>query len=72
MIQESTYTKLVKLKHENESFNDLLLRLIYQKQDLEPYFGLFADIPQETLDNAFDEIEQSMGDADRERDDATR
>ena len=43
MIQEETYNKLLYLKRENESFNDVIIRLIYQKQEFKPYFGLFSE-----------------------------
>ncbi len=46
MIQEDTYNLLVKLKTKNESFNDLILRLIYTKQDLDPFFGLLDNIDE--------------------------
>ncbi|MEX2715774.1 MAG: antitoxin VapB family protein [Candidatus Sigynarchaeota archaeon] len=40
MIQEETYRKLAELRRGNESFNDLIQRLIYNYQDLTPYFGI--------------------------------
>ncbi len=43
MIQEDTYKKLLRFKQENESFNDVILRLISQKQEFRPYFGLFSE-----------------------------
>ena len=55
MIQEETYNRLLQLKHENESFNDLILRLIYQKQDLTPYFGLLPEEECDVIDKAIDE-----------------
>jgi predicted CopG family antitoxin len=70
MIQEDTYSKLAKLKHENESFNDVILRLIQQKQDIEPYFGLFSNIDPDEMDKAFDELEEEMDEADRSRPEA--
>lgn len=70
MIQEDTYNKLAKMKQENESFNDVILRLIQQKQDIEPYFGLFSEIDPDEMDKTFDELEEEMDEADRSRSEA--
>lgn len=42
-IQEDTYNKLVELKRNDESFNDVIERLIKKKQHLRPFFGLLVD-----------------------------
>jgi predicted CopG family antitoxin len=68
MIQEDTYNKLVRLKRGNESFNDVILRIIAQKQDLLKYAGLLTEKEGEMLEAAFDDIEAEMNEADRERD----
>ncbi|MHA1112661.1 MAG: antitoxin VapB family protein [Promethearchaeota archaeon] len=69
MIQEDTYNLLVKLKTKNESFNDLILRLIYAKQDLDPFFGLLEEVDEKELDDAIleardlnDKIDEERGD----------
>ena len=67
MIQEDTYNLLVKLKTKNESFNDLILRLIYAKQDFEPFFGLLDDIDENELDNAILEARELNDKMDEER-----
>ncbi|HME55212.1 MAG TPA: antitoxin VapB family protein [Candidatus Lokiarchaeia archaeon] len=70
MIQEDTYNKLAKLKQENESFNDVILRLMQQQQDIKPYFGLFSYIDPDEMDKVFDELEEKMDEADRSRPEA--
>jgi len=67
MIQEDTYNLLVKLKTKNESFNDLILRLIYAKQDLEPFFGLLDKIDENELDKAILEARELNDKVDKEK-----
>lgn len=69
MIQEDTYKMLLRLKQENESFNDVILRLIYQKQDFKPYFGLFSEEGEE-IEKAIEETQRAndLSDADRKED----
>jgi predicted CopG family antitoxin len=67
MIQEDTYNKLLKLKHENESFNDVILRLVQKKQEIEPFFGLLKNIDSKKLDKAFEEVEQENSKEDLSR-----
>jgi predicted CopG family antitoxin len=66
MIQEDTYKKLLRLKQGNESFNDIILRLIYQKQDFRPYFGLFSKEGDE-IEEAITESQKANDLADIER-----
>ncbi len=68
MVQEDTYNKLLALKRKNESFNDLILRIISQKQDLIQYAGLLTSSEEDRLEKAFDEIGEANERADRERD----
>ena len=68
MIQEDTYNKLLQLKKGNESFNDVILRIISQKQDLLRYAGLLSEKEGELLEDALDDIEAEMDEADHERD----
>lgn len=67
MIQEETYQRLLQLKKENESFNDLILRLIYQKQDLRPYFGLLSEREGKELEKAIDDARKTNDLADQKR-----
>ena len=59
MIQEDTYNKLLKLKKENQSFNDVIKSLIDKEQNLDEYFGLFTD---EEGDLIYESIEQARKD----------
>jgi predicted CopG family antitoxin len=47
---------MAKLKHENESFNELILRLIEQRQDISPFFGMLAGKAGKKLDQAIEEM----------------
>jgi predicted CopG family antitoxin len=66
IVQEETYQMLLRLKKENESFNDVILRLVYRHQDLTPYCGLLADMAGE-LDAALTEGRIANDLADQER-----
>ncbi len=68
MVQEDTYNKLLQLKRKNESFNDLILRIISQKQDLMQYAGLLNSSEGDQLEQALTDIEAAMDRADHERD----
>ena len=59
---------MVQLKKGNESFNDVILRIISQKQDLFRYAGLLSDKEGELLETALDDIEAEMDEADHDRD----
>ncbi|TFG05974.1 MAG: hypothetical protein EU536_00090 [Promethearchaeota archaeon] len=67
MIQEETYNRLLQLKRENESFNDLILRLINQKQELTPFFGLFSKREGDLIEKAIDEARKENDLADQLR-----
>ena len=59
MIQEGTYLKLLKLKKDTESFNDVISRLIYQAQELAPYFGMFDENQGKIIEEAINEARQA-------------
>ncbi len=59
MIQEGTYLKLLQLKKDNESFNDVISRLIYQAQELAPYFGMFDENQGKIIEEAINEARQA-------------
>ncbi len=63
-LTEDTYNKLLAIKRANESFNDLILRIIGQKQDLLPYAGLLTPSEGDRLEKAFDEIGEANERAD--------
>jgi predicted CopG family antitoxin len=67
MIQEETYNRLLQLKLENESFNDLILRLIYQKQEIAPFFGLLSEEECDMVEKAIDEARKLNDLADQQR-----
>ncbi len=68
MIQESTYNKLLQLKQGGESFNDVILRLISQQQDLMKYAGLLSEKEADMLEDIFDDIEKANDVADSAKD----
>ena len=69
MIQEETYEKLKKLKRGNESFNDLILRLVDKKQDLTPFFGILSEKEGNAIDQTLSLVRISMDKADELRGD---
>ncbi len=68
MIQESTYNKLLQLKTAGESFNDIILRLLSQQQDLMRYAGLLTEKEADMLEDVFDDIEHENEVADSIKD----
>jgi predicted CopG family antitoxin len=69
MIQEETYQKLAELKHENESFNDIIQRLIYKYQDLKPYFGMISGKDGDQIEKAIEAAREANDIADLSRGD---
>jgi len=69
MIQQDTYEKLKRLKRRNESFNDLILRLVDKKQDLNPFFGILSEKEGDAIDQTLSQIRISMDEADKLRGD---
>ena len=69
MIQQDTYEKLKRLKHRNESFNDLILRLVDKKQDLNPFFGILSEKEGDAIDQTLSQVRISMDEADKLRGD---
>ena len=51
----------------NISFNDLILRLINQKQELTPFFGLFSKREGDLIEKAIDEARKENDLADQLR-----
>ncbi|MHA1489976.1 MAG: antitoxin VapB family protein [Promethearchaeota archaeon] len=70
MIQEETYQLLLKLKKENESFNDVIIRLIYKKQDLTPFFGLLTKKEGNEIEKAIEEARKANERAEQQRNEA--
>ncbi len=68
MIQEETYNKLLKLKKNSESFNDVIEKLIAKEQDLKPFFGIFSQEDGDKIDKAIEELTLANDEADKERD----
>ena len=69
MIQQDTYEKLKRLKRRNESFNDLILRLVDKKQDLNPFFGILSEKEGDAIDQTLSQVRISMDKADKLRGD---
>ena len=69
MIQEDTYEKLKRKKHGNESFNDLILRLLNEEQNFDPFFNILSDHEGEAIDRTLSQIRISMDKADKLRGD---
>ncbi len=69
MIQQETYEKLKRLKRGNESFNDLILRLVDKKQDLNPFFGILSEKEGDVIDHTLSQVRISMDKADNLRGD---
>ena len=58
-IQKGSYIKLLQLKKDTESFNDVVSRLIFQAQDLDPYFGMFDENQGKVIEEAIKEARQA-------------
>ncbi|MEX2683111.1 MAG: antitoxin VapB family protein [Candidatus Sigynarchaeota archaeon] len=71
MIQEETYRKLAELRRGNESFNDLIQRLIYNYQDLTPYFGIISGKDGDQIEKAIEEAREANDAADLFRGEGT-
>lgn len=69
MIQQDTYEKLKRLKRGNESFNDLILRLVNKKQDFNPFFGILSEKEGNAIDRTLSQVRISMDKADKLRGD---
>ena len=67
MIQEDTYNKLLKLKKNNESFNDVIRKLIDKEQNLDEYFGIFTDEEGDLILKSIEEAQKENELADNER-----
>ena len=67
MIQQETYEKLKKKKIGNESFNDLILRLLDEKQNFAPFFNILSDDEGDAIDQALSKVRISMDKADENR-----
>ena len=67
MIQEETYNKLLKLKSNNESFNDVIEKLIAKEQNLEPFFGMFTEEEGDQIEQAIKNLSTINENADKER-----
>ena len=67
MIQEDTYLALAKLKKKNESFNDVIKRLLRKEQNLTPFFGLFTAKEGDEIEKAIDKAKKENELADQER-----
>ena len=67
MIQEDTYNKLLKLKKNNESFNDVIRKLIDKEQYLDEYFGIFTDEEGDLILKSIEEAQKENELADNER-----
>jgi predicted CopG family antitoxin len=64
-LRDDVYDSLVKMKRKNESFSDVITRLMY-KRSLLDFAGRWADIPKEKIDNLVNELE-TMRDSTRDR-----
>ena len=64
MIQHDTYKKLKRLKRGNESFNDLILRLLSETQNLEPFFGILSEHEGDAIDRELSQVRISMDNTD--------
>ncbi len=71
MIQDDTYQKLAELKKESESFNDVIQRLIYKFQNLDPYYGLLADNDGDLIEDAIEKARNANDIADLSRGDSS-
>ncbi len=55
-LRDDVYETLVKMKAENESFSDVISRLMYRRSLLD-FAGRWADIPREKIEEITKELE---------------
>ncbi|OLS19229.1 MAG: hypothetical protein HeimC3_46600 [Candidatus Heimdallarchaeota archaeon LC_3] len=67
MIQEEIYLKLMNLKKNNESFNDVIDRLIKKEQHLKPFFGLFTETEGDIIEMSIEQAKKENEIADLDR-----
>ncbi len=68
MIQEDVYNELKRLKKANESFTDVIRRLIQNHQDLSPFYGILTEEEGNIIENAIEKTRMELDQADLERD----
>ena len=64
-LRDDVYESLVKMKRKNESFSDVISRLMYKRSILD-FAGRWADIPEEKIEELVKELE-TMRDSTRDR-----
>ena len=64
-LRDEVYKNLVKIKTKDESFSDVISRLM-QKRSLLDFAGLWADVPEEKIEEITKELEE-MRDSTRDR-----
>ena len=64
-LRDDVYDSLVKMKRKNESFSDVISRLMYRRSLLD-FAGRWADIPEEKIEELVKELE-TMRDSTRDR-----
>ena len=64
-LRDDVYESLVKMKRKNESFSDVISRLMY-KRSISDFAGRWADIPEEKIEELVKELE-TMRDSTRDR-----
>ena len=64
-LRDDVYDSLVKMKRKNESFSDVISRLMYRRSLLD-FAGRWADIPEEKNEELVKELE-TMRDSTRDR-----
>ena len=64
-LRDDVYDSLVKMKRKNESFSDVISRLMYRRSLLD-FAGRLADIPEEKNEELVKELE-TMRDSTRDR-----
>jgi predicted CopG family antitoxin len=55
-LRDDVYDSLVKMKEKNESFSDVISRLMH-KRSLLDFAGRWADIPEEKIEELVKELE---------------
>lgn len=64
-LRDEVYKNLVKIKTKDESFSDVISRLM-QKRSLLDFAGRWADVPEEKIEEITKELEE-MRDSTRDR-----